>query len=61
MTQTQADIIYRMLEAATEGTWPLVRQTLVEEQGWTPAEIIDATTALTKLVGVTPMLEPSDF
>jgi len=61
MTPTQADILVRLIEAATDGNWPSVRRTLVDEQGWSPREIIDATDTLCKLAHVSPIISLEDF
>lgn len=61
MTPTQANILVSLIEAATDGNWPNVRRTLVDDQGWTPREIVDAATALCKLAGMSPTISLEDF
>lgn len=51
LTKSQADVILKALEVATESNWPNTRDRLVVEAGYTPRQIIEAWQALEKLAG----------
>ena len=64
MNRKQADIILKLLEAATAGNWPTTASLITDpdEAGFSPEEVIDAWKALEKIAhvnGTAP--EPGDF
>lgn len=60
MNQDQLQIIYDMLEVATDGNWPAVRERLLG-MGHTAETIVGATDALAEECKRLPQLEQSDF
>ena len=63
MTRNQASCICMLLEVATEGQWPVVAETITnEEHGYTPANVISAWEELEKISGIKGTApEPADF
>lgn len=55
-----ADVLCRILEAATEGNWPNIRDRLVDT-GYRPDEMIAAWKAVADIAGVECGICESDF
>lgn len=62
MNGQQADCILKLLDYATDGNWPQVATRIVEEAGYSPAEVSGAWKALEEIAGVSGGApEPADF
>lgn len=60
LTSEQADILCDVIDAGTDGTWPHVRDHLLEI-GWTPEQVVAAVEALAEIAGRSPQFEIEDF
>jgi len=60
MTRDEANVVLDLVDAATEGNMPTVREQMAE-RGYSPAEIVKVFSGIAAKAGRSPMFEESDF
>ena len=60
MNESQATILIRMIEIATDGNWPHTADGLID-MGYDPTEVVDACRVLSDLAHESPFIEECDF
>lgn len=61
LNEEQAQTLHDLIEDATEGTWPVVRERMLEERGYDEVQIVEAVRVLCDGLDVPPLLDESDF